>query len=154
MNEVPPYIPEHCPSRLRPKQFHVILHTLFPSLSAPAHISHPCHHHISTSQHSNHPHFYAPDFRTTSICHASPHQPHSEPSIHIPSGWFLRWRIHMNIYNYTLFSDRYVPTRYYAQWSHYDSVTWQNFSRSNVNEFSHFHKNIFGQNTSAIDFPH
>ena len=44
MHEVPPHILEYCSS----KQFHVIFHTLSPSLPAPAHTSHPHHHHMST----------------------------------------------------------------------------------------------------------
>ena len=53
MYEVPPQIPEHCPFRLQPKQFHVIFHTFSSNLPAPAHASHPCHHHhhISTGRH-------------------------------------------------------------------------------------------------------
>ena len=47
--EVPPHIPEYCPFRLQPKQFHVIFHTLSPSLPAPTHTSH--HNHISTAGH-------------------------------------------------------------------------------------------------------
>ena len=52
MYEVPPHICEHCPFRLKHEQFHVIFHTLSPSLPVlPAHTSHSCHHHISTDRH-------------------------------------------------------------------------------------------------------
>ena len=51
MYEVSPHIPEFCPFRLQPKQFHVIFYTPCPSLSAPAHTSYLCHHHIFTGRH-------------------------------------------------------------------------------------------------------
>ena len=42
--QVPPHIPEYCPFRLQTEHFHVILHTLSPSLPArPAHIFHSDH---------------------------------------------------------------------------------------------------------------
>ena len=45
--QVSPHIPEYCPL-LQARQFHVNLHTLSPSLPAPAHTFHPCHLHISS----------------------------------------------------------------------------------------------------------
>ena len=82
MYEVPPHIPEYFQFRLQPKHgklFHVIFHTLSPSLPAPtpAHTSHPVT-----------PTFLQADTQSStplcSICpnhlnlHTSPHQPHSE----------------------------------------------------------------------------
>ena len=45
------HIPEHGPFRLQSMLFHVIFHTLSPSLPAPAHTSHPCCYQISTGRH-------------------------------------------------------------------------------------------------------
>ena len=49
--EASPHIPEHCPFRVQTKLIRIILYTFSPSLSAPTHTSHPCHHHISTGRH-------------------------------------------------------------------------------------------------------
>ena len=72
------HIPEHCPLRLHPKQFHVIFHSFSSSLPVPAPTSHSCHNHISTGR--------QPDTQSSlsllyqcsnhrAICHASIHQP-------------------------------------------------------------------------------
>ena len=77
-HEVPPHIPEYCPFRLQPKQFHVIFHALSIRSYCPCpHISLPPPPHFHRRAY-NKPHLSAPNVQTTSICHTSPHQPHSE----------------------------------------------------------------------------
>ena len=79
--EVSPHIPEHYPFRVQTQLLHIIPHTFSPSLPAPTRTSQilplpPPHFYRPTP---NHLHSYAPHAQTTSIYHASPPQPHSEP---------------------------------------------------------------------------
>ena len=77
--QVPPHIPEYCPFRLQPKQFHVILNTL-PKFPYPS--PHATHFTPATSiflqddrQSSL---LYAQYVQIISICHVLPHQPNTE----------------------------------------------------------------------------
>ena len=77
------HIPKYCPFWLQPKQFLVILYTLYSSLPVPVpkHITLLPAYFCKTTP--NHPHSYTQDVQTISIFHVLPHQPHTEFSEHL-----------------------------------------------------------------------
>ena len=76
--EASPHIPEHYPFRVQTKVIHIILYTLPKSSCSYPHISPLPPPHFYRLM-PNHLHSYVPSAQTTSIYHATPPQPCSEP---------------------------------------------------------------------------